>query len=869
MEAYERYNRGQLLNDRYLKVEDISEGSYGLVSLAKDTKNENTLVAVKYIYPVDYKRAQHYKELSKKTGRATSSPAKLRSNVENVVSDKSGALSGMCDDSSREIRIHKILGIHPNITNLVDYFGSCLVLEYCPRGDLYEAIQSDFGPSTSQDIKDVFLQILNALTYCHLKLVFHRDLKPENILIADDWLIKVCDWGLATTQQKVTNRSEFDIGSERYMAPELFDDDLTYYDASKVDLWSVGIILLTLVFRKNPFQVANYTDKRFLQFSANREALFDFFSAMSGELFSALRYSLNIDPSNRDLASLQHEIEKLRFFTMDEEYWAEHSDNGEEEDLGYEAEEEEEDRGRVNKKDVDSEDEMFKFDKEKEADAPQDTPATETEHPPSVLSVQSKKALQFAKHINIDVTDSDATTAASARDDDKEDMPYNRRADALLSPITGARPIPISGNNRIRNTRKPFGVASYNKNLGRSNQNVGGSFGARFRREDFFTPRSVVGHYMDKYGEQREQKEQRTEKRRKWNRGRKRQSWKKKGGDNPGVRQSSIYASGHGNGSVYSQSQSSQMSQSQNSQPSHYRKQRNRRSRIDGVPTSSSNYQHPNSYQGSLHASSSSYHQSASNHASLNVYSPVQTPYSLVLTLPVITSPKLASSISTSVGRNLHRHMRSPYKSPQNGAVGVLTEEIDHLALNDDGVFHLEDDFGVVESDPQPSYSSPYRSYEARSIFGNSHGSYANTSSSIPGSQTQNLNNAHSSHNGQGSNFHNYQGFNVYNSNQANNGSHLGSRHGSQQGSHHGLFVSTYGGSNGALAFVSGRPTRRHLVDREAKYVPPNRRGSQSTTAREKRRSFQPGAHHSIHQTLEEAAHSVPNEQWLLRKEWK
>lgn len=850
MEAYERYNRGQLLNDRYLKVEDISEGSYGLVSLAKDTINDNKLVAVKYIYPPDYNRAKHLKELSKKTGRATSSPANLRSNVDSRGRNLSSVSNGVCEESAKEIQIHKVLGIHPNVTNLVDHFGSCLVLEYCPRGDLYEAIQSDFGPSTSQDIKDVFLQILNALNYCHLKLVFHRDLKPENILIAEDWLIKVCDWGLATTQRKITNRSEFDIGSERYMAPELFDNDLSYYDASKVDLWSVGIILLTLVFHKNPFQVANYTDKRFLQFSANREALFDFFSAMSSELFGALRFSLNIDPSNRDLASLQHEIEKLRFFNMDEEYWAEHSDNGEEEDLGYEAEEDDDDRLRVHKKEVDSEDEMFKFEKEKEAEESLDTPVVEILLPTNELDSVPKKPLHFPKHVNVDVTDSDATTAASARDDEREEMPYNRRADALLSPMTGAHPIPISGNNRIRNTRKPFGVASY-KNVGRSNQNAFGSFGSRFRREDFFTPRSVVNHYMDKYGEQKEQREQRAEKRRKWTRGRKRQSWKKKGSDNIGGQ------TNNGNGShAHSQSHNSQPSHSS----SHYRKNhRNRRSRNEVVPASASNH-HPTSHQ-TTHSTSHQTHSSSHAPSQLQTtslahghQSPLLAPYtqSVILTLPVINSPSLTGA-PNHLGRNLARHIRSPYKSPLSGAVGVLTEEIDHLALNDDEVFHLEDDYGVVESDPQVTYSTPYKGYDARSIFG-SHGSHP--SSSNPSSQANNQNIL------QVGSFQGFPNFHTFTPQSSIYGRDHGRDHGaSHQGSH--------GGSVGSNGTMAARSSRRHLVDREAKYVPPNRRGSHSAAAREKRRTTHTNVHYSIHQTLEESVHSGPHEEWLLRKEWR
>ena len=63
MEQFERYDKGELLRDRYLKVNDISEGSYGLVSVAKDTRNNDCLVAVKFIYPVDYKRTINFLKL--------------------------------------------------------------------------------------------------------------------------------------------------------------------------------------------------------------------------------------------------------------------------------------------------------------------------------------------------------------------------------------------------------------------------------------------------------------------------------------------------------------------------------------------------------------------------------------------------------------------------------------------------------------------------------------------------------------------------------------------------------------------------------------------------------------------------------------
>ena len=64
---------------------------------------------------------------------------------------------------------------------------------------------------------------------------------------------------------------------------------------------------------------------------------------MSGDLFSVLRFSLTIDPDNRDLKGFLDELMLLRYFTIDEEYWAsEYDDDGDlEEERGRRREENE------------------------------------------------------------------------------------------------------------------------------------------------------------------------------------------------------------------------------------------------------------------------------------------------------------------------------------------------------------------------------------------------------------------------------------------------------------------------------------------------------------------------------------------------
>lgn len=683
MEAYERYNHGSLLNERYSKVADISEGSYGLVSLAKDTKANNALVAVKYIYPVNYNRAKTLREQSKATGRATSSPAKLRSNVDSSqLHTQVSILNALCEESAKEIRIHKILGSHTNITSLIDHFDSCLVLEYCSRGDLYEAIQSDTGPSTSQDVKDVFGQILDALEYCHGQLVFHRDLKPENILITEDWTIKICDWGLATTQRVITNKSEFDVGSERYMAPELFDPELESYDAAKIDLWSVGVILLTLVFHKNPFKAANYTDKRFLQFSANREALFDFFSVMSGDMFSVLRLCLTLDPQNRDLPGLRAELEKVKYFTVDEEYWATHSDE-EDEEADTEAESKAYDEQQepypepftkpFTEPFTETFNEGFKpynelFNKPFSEAYSESFPERYTKPFDDTEKMEPAQQPKARAHFADVFDDADDVGPHDA----PPDMPYNRRADALRLLYTGAEPIPIG---RLRNTRKPFGVASYTRSAGRAafshtSNNNGYNNGysnngshlngnsvnygnngnnGRFRREDFFTPRSVFNHYMDKYGEHKEREKDQKRRRR----GRKRQSWKKRHPVAPTLSTHTAGAPAPSGHAILGHAMSGYTA------PSH-----------GGSMTSSdARRKMTNRKRRSRHE--------------------------VALSVPMLAATStgallLASNTGNSHGPSPGKYVPPFLRLPKSPAISLLVEEIDHLNLDED-MFHLED----------------------------------------------------------------------------------------------------------------------------------------------------------------------------------
>lgn len=125
----------------------------------------------------------------------------------------------------REIQLHHRASAHPNVVSLVKILDShdCtyVVIEYCPEGDLFTNI-TERGKFTGNDAlaKRAFLQILDAVEYCHSIGIYHRDLKPENVLVTDQGMTcKLADFGLATADH-IT--SDFGCGSTFYMSPGNF-----------------------------------------------------------------------------------------------------------------------------------------------------------------------------------------------------------------------------------------------------------------------------------------------------------------------------------------------------------------------------------------------------------------------------------------------------------------------------------------------------------------------------------------------------------------------------------------------------------------------------------------------------------------------
>ncbi|TPX47806.1 hypothetical protein SeMB42_g01061 [Synchytrium endobioticum] len=207
---------------------------------------------------------------------------------------------------------------HDNIARLYDVIEDSnylyLIMERA-QTDLYEAITSRGGFSVDVS-KNIFDQICSGLLYSHDKGIYHRDIKPENILISDS-RVKLTDFGLATRERYST---ELGCGSVRYMAPECLGiNNSRGYCTAANDVWSMGVILINLLFGKNPWHEASATDPIFGPYiSRAPEILREQFN-LSHEFDSLLRRVFTLDARKRiTLKELRRAVAQCNTFTFND-----------------------------------------------------------------------------------------------------------------------------------------------------------------------------------------------------------------------------------------------------------------------------------------------------------------------------------------------------------------------------------------------------------------------------------------------------------------------------------------------------------------------------------------------------------------------
>ncbi|KAG0323825.1 hypothetical protein BGZ99_002442 [Dissophora globulifera] len=203
----------------------------------------------------------------------------------------------------QEVELHARVSGHPNIATLhkvVEENDECLymVMDCGAEGDLFYKITERGGfVGNDKAIKSIFGQIVDAVMHCHAKGVYHRDLKPENIILFGD-SAKLVDFGLATTEPIST---DFGCGSTFYLSPECqggYVETAKSYDSALNDVWSLGVILINLVFGRNPWKQACTRDETFSAYVVNNDFLRTILP-MSSEFNEIIKAVFCLNPRKR------------------------------------------------------------------------------------------------------------------------------------------------------------------------------------------------------------------------------------------------------------------------------------------------------------------------------------------------------------------------------------------------------------------------------------------------------------------------------------------------------------------------------------------------------------------------------------------
>ncbi|AMD19038.1 HBR137Wp [Eremothecium sinecaudum] len=195
----------------------------------------------------------------------------------------------------REVFYHRQFDF-PFITKLYEVIVTetkvWMALEYCPGNELYEYLLYK-QRIPLEETKRLFAQIVSAVYYAHSLQCVHRDLKLENILLDRNGYAMLTDFGF-TRECASKTQLETICGTTVYMAPELIKRET--YDGYKVDTWSLGIILYTLLHGYMPFDEGDTSATSLKIMNNEPEIIDDYTNSASRDLIQQL---LQKNPSFR------------------------------------------------------------------------------------------------------------------------------------------------------------------------------------------------------------------------------------------------------------------------------------------------------------------------------------------------------------------------------------------------------------------------------------------------------------------------------------------------------------------------------------------------------------------------------------------
>nr|CAH0104726.1 unnamed protein product [Daphnia galeata] len=247
-----------------------------------------------------------------------------------AVNNKTGELMAMKEialqpNDHRTIRsvadeLHIFEGIHH--PHLVRYYGleihreeMIIFMEFCPEGTLEHLVASTEAGLPEELIRRFTRQLLEAVTVLHENGIVHRDIKGANIFLTDVGnCLKLGDFGCAAkikSQTTMFGELQGFVGTQAFMAPEVFMHTMTEGHGRAADIWSVGCVVIEMATGKRPWYEleSNYA----IMFKVGMGEVPPTPPTLSEEGQAFLSHLLQHDPKQRESAAnlLEHNFLKV------------------------------------------------------------------------------------------------------------------------------------------------------------------------------------------------------------------------------------------------------------------------------------------------------------------------------------------------------------------------------------------------------------------------------------------------------------------------------------------------------------------------------------------------------------------------------
>ncbi|KAK6202684.1 kinase-like domain-containing protein [Scheffersomyces amazonensis] len=371
---------GFMMNGNLKFVKKIGAGTYGLIYLVQDITTGKQYAAkmllkdppLKHASPKDAGENKKYIQRKIFEYFATH-PRAIANEIDlNLIKN-----DGLHCPFLREIALHLKVHQHPNIITIhkvlnLDNLAIIILMDYFEQGDLFNNIIDNeiFQRHQPQHLKqvlmkNVMLQLIEALEYCDQNGIYHCDLKPENIMINynpnykrkstspivdyNEIHIVLIDFGLAMDSNLICCNAC--RGSSFYMAPERTTNyntnniirsliDMKQYHSIEInnttvtasnskflptlagDIWSLGVLFINISCSRNPWPIASFKDQQnnndvFKSYMLNNNKnILGSILPISHQFNRLLDKIFQLNPNDRiSLSNLYKEIIRCDFFS--------------------------------------------------------------------------------------------------------------------------------------------------------------------------------------------------------------------------------------------------------------------------------------------------------------------------------------------------------------------------------------------------------------------------------------------------------------------------------------------------------------------------------------------------------------------------